>query len=282
MGERRSLTVDGSQATLSTVLKSRDQERTPRALAKGRSMRLALLAAVLLATSAASAQGLDRDTLLTDAPAVPSQGTVRLTGGVTGTSASEGVGNTQGQANISGSIGWTPVKNLHADVGAYYQVGAQGPSARLRYQILSQERFGFDLTGGVRFKTVGFHADHGEAEFLVAAGRKFGQFELVLNGAFGVETGGGGGKDIEVKGFGGYRFNDALRAGLDSRLQTEVSDAEATSTPKVGRDYDLTAGPAISWMIARTIQVQALVGVAQPKKTDRTSPVGVLSASIDF
>lgn len=59
-------------------------------------MRL-LLATCLLATAAA-AQGLDRDTLLTDAPAVPSQGTVRVTGGVIGTTDSTGVGATQGQA----------------------------------------------------------------------------------------------------------------------------------------------------------------------------------------
>ena len=50
----------------------------------------------------------------------------------------------------------------------------------------------------------------------------------------------------------------------------------------VGHDYDLTSGPAISWMLTRTIQIQALVGVAQPKKTNITAPVGVISASFDF
>src|SRR5205085_1458093 len=93
---------------------------------------LFVLAPLLLAAAAANAQGLDRDTLLTDAPAVPAQGTVRLTGGVTGTSDTGGVGATQGQAQVSGSIQWTPLKNLAGDVGAYYQVGAQGPSARVR------------------------------------------------------------------------------------------------------------------------------------------------------
>ena len=93
--------------------------------------RLALF--VLLAAGIASAQGLDRDTLLTDAPAVPRQGTVRITGGVTGTTDNGGVGNTQGQAQLSGSVQWTPVPNLAGDVGVYYQVGAQGPTARIRY-----------------------------------------------------------------------------------------------------------------------------------------------------
>ena len=103
-----------------------------------------------------------------------------------------------------------------------------------------------------------------------------------MNGVFGVETGNGGGKDIEAKGFAGWRFNEAVRAGLDSRLQAEVSDTENTGAAPTGRDYDLTAGPAVSWMVTRTVQVQALLGVAQPKKTDLTTPVGVVSASIDF
>ena len=40
----------------------------------------------------------------------------------------------------------------------------------------------------MRFKTVGFHPDEGEVEFLLAAGRRFGRFEVVVNGVFGVET----------------------------------------------------------------------------------------------
>jgi len=252
-------------------------------------MRLSvLLAALALSTGIAHAEGLDRDSLLTDSPAVPDQGTVRVTGGAVGVSTAD---NTRNSNSLTGSIGWTPIKNLSGDVGAFMQVnGDAGPSARVRYQILSQWQSGLDLSGGMRFKTVGFHASacsacqrNGEIEFLVAAGRRFGKFELVLNGVFGVETGGGGGKDIEAKGFAGYRFGEAVRAGLDGRIQAEVSDAEAGATRPPGvRDYDLTAGPAVSWLIGRSLQVQALVGVAQPKRTAITTPVGVVSASLDF
>ena len=252
--------------------------------------RLALLA-LAFAAGAARADGLDRDTLLTDSPAVPNAGTVRVTGGATGSSSdATSTGGNTGTSGISGSVGWTPIANVSGDVGAYTQIGASGGvSARARYQILSQSRAGLDLSAGVRFKTVSWHASsaprtdsNGEIEMLVAAGRRFGKFELVLNGVFGVETGGGGGKDIEVKGFAGWRFNEAVRAGLDSRLQAEVSDTEAAGAAQRGRDYDLTAGPAVSWMLMKNLQVQALVGVAQPKKTDLTTPVGVVSASIDF
>jgi hypothetical protein len=202
------------------------------------------------------------------------------------------VNNTQGQANITGTIAWTPIQNLSGDVGMYWQVGANGPSARVRYQVLSQAQHGVDLSGGVRFKTVGFHPDHGEVEFLVAAGRRFGQFELVANGVFGAETGGEAGKDVEGRAFAGWRFSELLRAGLDGRLQAEVAD-EGTpapgAAPKLGRDYDMTVGPAVSWIAARdlgrmakNLQFQALAGVAQPKRTNSTSAVGVLAASIDF
>ena len=257
-------------------------------------MRLFVLAALLLASAAASAQGIDRDSLLTDAPATPAKGTVRVSGGATGTgSAINANGDNVGASGVTGAISYTPFEHVSADVGVYTQVGASGPSARVRYQLFSQDQLGLDLSAGVRFKTVGFHPDGGELEFIVAAGRRFGKFELVLNGVFGVETGsgsgssggkpgGGGGKDLEAKGFAGYRFNEAVRAGLDSRLQAEVSDQEGT--PKIAgmRDYDLTAGPAVAWMVTKTIQLQGLVGVAQPKKTNLTAPVGVVSASIDF
>ena len=254
--------------------------------AKGRLSSMRSLAAVLLAAaSAASAQGLDRDTLLTDAPAVPAVGTVRVTGAGTATPNSDNGATPQGSSSFTGSVGWTPIANLHGDVGAFFQVGAQGPAARVRYQILNQVAHGLDMAAGIRFKTVGFHPDQGEVEFLLAAGRRFGHLELVLNGVFGVETGGENGKDVEVKGFAGWRFNEALRAGIDGRLQAEIEDeAQPLTTPGLpaGRDYDLTVGPAVSWMVTRTFQVQALVGMAQPKKTDKTSPVGVLSASLDF
>jgi hypothetical protein len=253
-------------------------------------MRLVAIGLCVCVTAAARAEGIDRDSLLSEAPAVPDKGTVRVSGLATGTSADEGVNNTQGQARLNGSIMWTPVQYLAGDAGMYWQIGANGPSARVRYQVLSQSRHGIDAAGGVRFKTVGFKPDHGEVEFLALAGRRFGQIEAVVNGVFGMETGGGGGKDVEGKGFVGWRFNEAVRSGIDGRLQAEVGDAETPAVgapPKVGRDYDFTVGPAVSWLIPggqvlRNIQLQALVGLAQPKRTNTTAGTGVLSASVDF
>jgi len=165
-----------------------------------------LAALILVTASAVSAQGLDRDTLLTDAPAVPPKGTVRIAGTGVATEKTD-----SSSSSFTGTIGWSPIENLHADVGAYFQSGEQGPAARVRYQLLNQISHGLDLSGGVRFKTVGFHPDEGEVEIILALGRRFGHVELVLNGVFGFETGGANGKDAEAKAFAGWRFNDSVR-----------------------------------------------------------------------
>jgi len=80
-----------------------------------------LAAVLLVAASAASAQGLDRDTLLTDAPAVPPKGTVRVAGTGVATEKTD-----SSSSSFTGTIGWSPIENLHADVGAYFQSGDQG------------------------------------------------------------------------------------------------------------------------------------------------------------
>ena len=134
--------------------------------------RLALLA-FAFAAGAARADGLDRDTLLTDSPAVPNAGTVRVTGGATGSSSdATSTGGNTGTSGISGSVGWTPIANLSGDVGAYTQIGASGGvSARARYQILSQSSAGLDLSAGVRFKTVSWHASLADSYGIARASR---------------------------------------------------------------------------------------------------------------
>jgi hypothetical protein len=244
------------------------------------SMVLFLAALAAASSTPARGAGIDRDMMLSEAPATPDKGTVRVTGSGIGQSQTD-IGGTN-QSSVSGSIMWAPFQNFAADVGAFYQGKDGGPSARLRYQFLNQASLGLDMSAGVRFKTVGFHPDRGEVEFALLAGRTFGPIELVVNGVFGVETGGANGKDIEVKSFVGWRFSEQLKAGVDGRFQTEIEDEGASATPKVGRDFDVAAGPALSWMVTRQINLQALVGVFAPKRTNVTSPGGVIQASFDF
>src|SRR3979409_391938 len=86
------------------------------------------------------ADGLDRDALLTEAPATPKAGTVRVTG--SGGGATQGDNPGTGSGGLDASILWAPINHLAADVGGYFQDGAVGPSARARYQFLNQADHG--------------------------------------------------------------------------------------------------------------------------------------------
>jgi hypothetical protein len=243
-----------------------------------RNASLLLTLGLLSSATAGRAQSLDRDTLLTEAPATPAAGSVRFSGfGASNFQSSES------SSSLNGTVMWTPFEHFAGDVGAYWQNGTGGgPTARLRYQFLTQASAGVDMAAGVRVKTIGFRPDHGEVEFLLAAGRSFGSFDLILNGVFGVESQGGG-KDLEVKSFAGYRFGETgIRAGVDGRLQSEVGDSEVQNAPRVGREFELTLGPAASWLLTPQLQLQALVGVSAPRRTDAWAPIAVVGAAFDF
>src|SRR5882724_8577865 len=84
--------------------------------------------------------GLDRDTLLTEAPAVPNAGTVRITGAANGqTSGAADSGSTGG---VSANIMWAPIDRIVGDVGLYQQGPDSGPTVRLRIQVLKQADVG--------------------------------------------------------------------------------------------------------------------------------------------
>lgn len=108
--------------------------------------------------SSVSGQSLDRDSLLTEAPATPVPGTVRLAaGGNTSWNGALGGG-------VSGNVAWAPIARVAGDVGAYWQDGEVGPSVRLRFQVLDQPTHGLALSVGARYKTVGFDPRDGELE----------------------------------------------------------------------------------------------------------------------
>ena len=244
----------------------------------------ALLSAALACSCVAFADGLDRDSLLTEAPATPAQGSVRVSGGG---NAAQGEGEATGALNAT--LMWTPVQHLAGDLGAYWQDGKMGPSARARYQLLSQDSHGVDLAVGARFKMVAFTATEAEAagesppheaEVMLSVGRRFGAVDVILNAVAGTEVGGPG-KDAELKLFAGYRLSDALRVGVDSRVQTEFWNEEGAQAPN-GAGTAFAAGPAVSWLVTERFQVQALAGASKARGTERIGPTGRLSASFDF
>ncbi len=244
----------------------------------------AALAAAALSTPARAA-GLDRDTLLTESPAVPNAGTVRLTGAAGGQPS--GAADTGSTGGISGSILWAPIDRVAGDVGLYLQGPDTGPTVRLRFQVLKQADVGLDLSVGARFKEFGFFkkeatTPNGEFEFLLALGKSIGHWDAMVNAVIGFEAGGPG-SDLEGKAFVGYRVLDNLRVGADFRLQAEYKDEKGTKSPDFANDCDLFIGPAVSWLVFHDkLQLQALVGAAKPKGVGTISPGGLLAASFDF
>ena len=234
---------------------------------------------------ASSGAGLDRDALLTEAPAVPNAGTVRVTGSANGQAS--GAADTGSTGGVSGNILWAPINRVAGDVGLYQQGPDSGPTVRVRFHLLKQEDVGLDLSIGARFKEFGFFrkqagSPNGEFEYLLALGKSFGHFDAMLNGVVGFEAGGPG-SDLEGKAFLGYRFLPSLRAGIDGRLQAEYKDEKGTKTPDFTNDVNLVTGPAVSWLLLRdTLQLQALLGVAKPRGIATISPGGLLAASMDF
>jgi hypothetical protein len=260
----------------------------PSARAFSRPGKLALAALVVgaLASSSANASGLDRDSLLTESPAGPKAGTVRVSAGANGQPT--GAGDSGSTGGISGNVLWAPISRVAADVGLYAQGADSGPTIRLRIQILKQEDLGLDLCIGARFKEFGFFkkegggAPNGEFEYLLAVGHSFGPIDAMLDAVVGFEAGGPG-SDIEGKAFVGYHLTRTLRVGADARVQGEYKNENGYKKPDLTNDVDLIAGPAASWLVLNDkLQLQALVGVAKPKGAANASPGGLLALAFDF
>ncbi len=228
----------------------------------------------LLATPAL-ADGLDRDALLTEAPATPERGNVRISAGANASY----TGSTTG-AGISGQAMWTPFTHFAADVSGYWQDGDAGPAVRLRYQLLDQATHGVDLAVGARYKSVGFDPRNGELEGLVAVGHRFGRLGLVLNTVAGHELGGPG-FDVELKALASYRLIEALSVGLDARAQAEIHDENGWKSPSFADDVAMVGGAMVAWNPITQLQLQLLVGATHPVGLP-FGPTARLLASFDF
>lgn len=256
--------------------------------ARSRHGRIALVALVAgaLGSYRANASGLDRDSLLTEAPAVPNAGTVRVSAGANGQPT--GAADSGSTGGISGNVLWAPFSRVALDVGLYAQGADSGPTLRLRIQILKKEDVGLDLAIGARFKKFGFFkkegggAPNGEFEYLLAVGHSFGPIDAMLDAVIGFEAGGPG-SDLEGKAFVGYHLMRTLRVGADARVQGEYKNENGYKKPDLTNDVDIIAGPAVSWLVLNDkLQLQALAGVAKPKGAANASPGGLLALAFDF
>ena len=230
------------------------------------------LSAALFA-NASRAQSLDHDTTLTDAPATPRAGTVRLTGGGAG-------GTSSGDASVAAQVQWTPLPRLSGDAGLVWQSGSVGPSARLRYQFLEQSAEGLDVAAGCRYKSVGLKPQNGELELLVAVGRRWNRVSAVLDAVYGHESGGPG-QDLEAKAFVGYDITRPVRLGLEGRVQAEFVDENGIHRPTLN-DVDLRTGPSVAWQASSTVQLQGLVGAGKLRGPGPIAPVAMAFLSVDL
>lgn len=223
------------------------------------------------------AAGVDRDTLLSEAPATPDPRTVRISQSSAVSSSSPDEGSDGPTLGLTAAVMWTPLEHLAGDVGGYYQDGVFGPSARVRFQFLNQDAHGVDMAAGLRIKVVGFnsHPDQDaphELEGLLALGRREGRWRWMVNTVMGAELGDDPGRDAECKAFAGYNIQPTVRVGLDGRLQAEFVDETGPHVPSLN-DMAFAAGPAIAWMALETLEVQALVGASKPLGDTATTGV---------
>jgi hypothetical protein len=234
---------------------------------------LPLVAAVLLASLPAE-DPTSRDGLLTDAAAVPTAGTVRAGAG-TGTTQDTESGATT--ASVTASVLWSFAPGFAATLAASNEGGSLTPAAGLRWQFLSQHGAPVDAVATVRFKSVGLTGVGDELELGANLGRTFGHLDLVANGVAGREFSGGG-TDVEGRGEARWAFANGVLAGVEARVRAEV--AEPAAVP-VGRTYDLTVGPALSFH-ADYVCVQALAGWGVPRGLAQAGPVVMALLTTDF
>lgn len=151
---------------------------------------------------------------------------------------------------------------LSVRAGAGY-VGPNGqvrPGVSIAVQALRQASHGVDLSVFAGFQSQGFNTVPA-LQATVALGRQFGRFGLLTNVGYGYGLEGGEHYG-ELRLAGLARVLPSLHVGLDARgrVDLERDDDEPTDEP----DYEITAGPVVTWSIHR-FSVTASGGVATIK-----------------
>ena len=151
---------------------------------------------------------------------------------------------------------------LSVRAGAGY-VGPNGqarPGVSLAVQALRQRDHGLDLTIYGGFQSQGFNTVPALTA-TVALGRQFGRVGLLTNVGYGYGLEGGEHYG-EFRLAGLVRVLPSLHLGLDARgrVDLERDDDEPTDEP----DFDVTAGPVVTWSINR-FSLTASGGVATIK-----------------
>jgi hypothetical protein len=219
---------------------------------------------------------MDRFFVLSESAAVPPTDVRAETSG----EASSQSGDAPAGLGVSQRVEFVLTKGLSLRAGAELRNTGNGftPSAQAKYQFLNQRDHGVNLSGGMRYKQVGFQADGGEAEAFVAAGRRWGQVLATANAVMGKELARPEG-DFEGHVGVGYLLTENLVVGLNSRFQHEFETETVGRHP--GREFELMGGGMVgySWNI---VDVSLLGGYYMPRASDSSGPLAMLRVGLNF
>ncbi len=225
--------------------------------------------------------------LVTDAPAIPRQGTVRAfaRGGTT----------TGGDAAVDGASTWTFAPGFAATAGAegtssfapgLATQGVQGsaavtPSVAAHVQLLTQERSGVHATATLRYRTLGAELAGPSVDARLALGRTLGPLLLATNAMVGRGLGIRADVDVEAGAAATVQSARGLRVGAEGRIRGELHETFVTAED-VGRPVDIVAGAVAGVAIDANAYVQALGGWAWPRGPFGSGPSAVVAAGFAF
>jgi hypothetical protein len=126
--------------------------------------------------------------------------------------------------------------------------GQVQPHLGLRLRILSQEKSGIDFAAAVFYRLDRFTDDEGIVQGLVAAGRRFGVFNLLMHAAYGQDPEGDD-REGEVALAGLFALSSRVQLGLENHLRFDLFSDDPKRRMRRDAEYDLTVGPLAQWAL---------------------------------
>ena len=183
--------------------------------------------------------------------------------------------------SVGQSVELVPVQRLSLRVTAEFN-SRDGftPTAQAKYQFLSQEAQGVNLSGGLRFKQVGFIGGESEAEAFVSAGRSFGRFLASANAVGGQSLYNANERDVEGHLSLGYQPTDRMLLGVTGRYKQSLLPASEAVLPGQ-RSFEFIAGPVVGYSFG-WVDLSFQYGLYMPFRSAATGQIGVLGANFSF
>lgn len=185
--------------------------------------------------------------------------------------------------NVGQSVEIVPLKRLSIRATAEFSPDTGfTPSVQAKYQLLNQESAGVNLSGGIRYKQVGFTNNaEGEGEAFLAVGRSFGRFLASANAVAGINVMDTHEGDIEGHLSLGYQPMDRMMVGVNGRIKQEFKPAGEVIPG--ASTIELIAGPVVGYSFG-FVDLSLQYGLYVPKGVvnARAGQIGVVGANFSF